>query len=290
MKLICIKNIIKAINSIIDNIMLLMFLGILVFGCYALWDSHQVISEASSTNYTVYKPTQEDHRSFDDFQSLNPEVFGWLNIYGTHIDYPVVQADNNEKYLNTSADGEYSLSGSIYLDYRNDKHLKDFNSIFYGHHMEGNALFGEIGSFKDKSFFDERMYGTLFVDGKTYGLDIFAFMEVDAYDTSIYDISVQDTQSYLDLIKNHAMYYRDIGVNTQDHIILLSTCTSDMTNGRHILVARLSETVHDNTFVDEENTKNIDFHYSYTWYIIPIIILVIIIIYLYKRTQRKEEL
>ena len=86
------------------------------------------------------------------------------------------------------------------------------------------------------------------------------------------------------------MYYRDIGVNTQDHIILLSTCTSDMTNGRHILVARLSDTVHENTFIDEDDTKNIDFSSSYTWYIIPIIILIIVIISLYKRMQRKEEL
>lgn len=290
MKLLSYKNIIKVINSIIDNIMLLMFLGILIFGCYALWDSHQVISEASSTNYTVYKPTEEDHRSFDDFRGLNPEVFGWLNIYGTHIDYPVVQADNNEKYLNTSADGEYSLSGSIYLDYRNDKHLKDFNSIFYGHHMEGNALFGEIGSFKDESFFEERKYGSLFVDGKTYGLDIFAFLEVDAYDTSIYDLSVQDEQNYLDYIDDHAMYYRDIDVSTEDRIILMSTCTSAMTNGRHILVARLSETVHENTFVDENVLKDEDFSYSDTWYIVCIIVLIIFIISLYRRTQRKEEL
>lgn len=284
------KKIIGIINSIIDNIMLLIFLSIFVFGCYALWDSHQVLNEASSTQYTVYKPTPEDNRSFEEFQNINPEVFGWLNIYGTHIDYPVVQADNNEKYLNTSADGEYSLSGSIYLDYRNDKHLKDFNSIFYGHHMEGNALFGEIGSFKDKNYFDTRQYGTLYVDNKTYGLDFFAFLEVDAYDTSIYDISIHDKQSYLDLLKNNAMYYRDIGVNTQDHIILLSTCTSDMTNGRHILVARLSDTVQENTFIDEDDTKNIDFNSSYTWYIIPIIILIIVIISLYKRMQRKEEL
>lgn len=283
------RNIVRTANSLIDNMMLLLFLIILAFGCYALWDSHQVMNEASSTNYTVYKPTQEDHRSFEEFQSLNPEVFGWLNIYGTHIDYPVVQADNNEKYLNTSADGEYSLSGSIYLDYRNDKHFKDFNSIFYGHHMEGNALFGEIGSFKDKSYFDERKYGTLYYDGKTYGLELFAFMEVDAYDTSIYNLSVQNRQEYLSLLKQKALYYRDIGVNENDHFILLSTCTSDMTNGRHILIGRLSDTVYNNPFI-EESTDEWSFQLSYGLPIIGIVVFIIILLYIYKRTKEKEEL
>lgn len=283
------RKIVGILNSLVDNIMLLIFLAIMVFGCYALWDTQLVLNDASSENYTVYKPTPEDNRSFEEFQTLNSEVFGWLNVYGTHIDYPVVQADNNEKYLNTSADGEYSLSGSIYLDYRNDVHFKDFNSIFYGHHMEGNALFGEIGSFKDKEYFDEREYGTFYLDGKTYGLDFFAFMEVDAYDSAIYNVSVQNRQSYLDLIKQYALYYREIGVSTEDHIILLSTCTSDMTNGRHVLVARLSDTVHEDPFIDE-NTTTSEFQNSYLWGVVGIIIVSIVIVYVYKRTKEKEEL
>ncbi|MCG4817374.1 class B sortase, partial [Collinsella aerofaciens] len=79
--------------------------------------------------------TAEGGLSFEQLKELNPEVFGWLTVYGTNIDYPVTQGKDNWKYVNTNALGEYSLSGAIFLDYTNRKDFQDFNSILYGHHM-----------------------------------------------------------------------------------------------------------------------------------------------------------
>ena len=155
--------------------MLLVFLLFLAFGCYALWDTRQVEREAQSEVYTKYRPTEEDTRSFEDFQRLNPEVFGWLNVYGTNIDYPLVQGEDNDKYLNTAADGSYSLSGSLFLDYRNSRDMSDFNSIIYGHHMKDEVMFGELGYFKEKDYFDRHRYGQIFYGGKYYGLDFLHF-------------------------------------------------------------------------------------------------------------------
>lgn len=94
-------------------------------GCYVLWDSKQILQAADTNRYEVYKPTEDKSKSFEELQALNPEVIGWVTVDGTHIDYPVTQASDNDKYVNTDAEGKYSLAGSIFLDYRNQKDFTD---------------------------------------------------------------------------------------------------------------------------------------------------------------------
>ena len=290
------RMIIRIINSAADTAMLCLFLILLALGIYAVWDTRSVQTAASGDVFEQYKPTAEDNRNFEDFRRANLDVFGWLTVYGTNIDYPLVQAEDNEKYLNTAADGKHSLSGGIFLDYRNKNDLSDFNSIIYGHHMEGNVMFGEIGRFKETKYFDSRQYGSLYCGGKYYGLEFFAFLEVDAYDSRIYQPGVtgeEAQQEYLNLIRDEALRYREIGVSEEDRIILLSTCTSDITNGRHILIGRLTQTPEENLFREEaERGQGLLADLSVKT-LIPVIaaagtvlILVLIIIFLKKRRSR----
>lgn len=242
---------VRAVNNIVDDAVLLLLLLLLAIGCYAVWDSYALHQQAQASSYEVYKPSPEDKRSFEDFQKLNPDVFGWLNIYGTNIDYPMVQAEDNEKYLNTSADGKYSLSGSIFLNYRNQTDFSDFNSIVYGHHMKDKVMFGEIGLFKEKKYFQKHPYGSIYFQGKNHGIEFFAFLEVDAYNQEIYRLikaGRKEKTKYLNLLVQSVMYTRKIHVDANDHVVLFSTCTEDITNGRHILVGKITDTPHKNPF------------------------------------------
>ncbi|MCL2403781.1 MAG: hypothetical protein FWC86_06120, partial [Coriobacteriia bacterium] len=45
------------------------------------------------------------------------------------------------------------------------------------------------------------------------------------------------------------------GVTTDDRIVLLATCTSEFTNGRHLLVAKLHDTPFPNPFAEEEEAE-----------------------------------
>ena len=163
------KRAVRIANSIVNFIVLITILLAVAFGCYALWDSDQVYNAADAARYEIYKPRAEDGgRSFGELQALNPEVFCWLTVYGTHIDYPVAQGDSNMKYVNTNAEGNYSLSGSIFLDCGNRNDFSDFNSILFGHHMEKQTMFGEIGLFSDKDYFDARPTGNLYYGGKDH--------------------------------------------------------------------------------------------------------------------------
>jgi len=248
------KKMIGLVNGLVNLTVLLFIILLVAFAGYALWDSNQLYHAADRSKYAPYKPTVEDGgKSFMELQAINPEVIAWLTVYGSHIDYPVTQGQDNMKYVNTNAEGLYSLSGSIFLDHFNSSVFIDFNSILYGHHMEKKAMFGEIGEFAKKDIFDSHRYGNLYFNGKDYGIETFAFIHTDAYDFSIFhaNVSEENRQAYLDNLLAKAMYTRDIGVTIYDNIVLLSTCSSTSTNGRDILVGRLTEETHEDPYAND---------------------------------------
>lgn len=289
------KKIVKAISSIVSFMVLLIFLLLFAFGCYALWDSDQIYQEAKADQYEIYKPVIDDSLSFAELIEKNGEVFGWITVYGTNIDYPLLQTDNNSKYINTNVLGEYSLSGSIFLDYRNNKSFTDFNSIIYGHHMVQDAMFGQINDFLEEDYFETHQYGNLFYDDTEHGLEFFAIMEADAYDTFLFTPAYKDMenkQSYIDYLYEKALLSKDIGITTEDKIVLLYTCSSGLTNGRHILVGRVTDETFVNPFVTEEeiNTgKPIDSESSYPlWFwLLMIIFLIIFAIFIIIQVRKR---
>ena len=255
------KTSIKAVSVTVDTTVLIIILLLVAIGCYALWDSDQVHRAAAADRYARYKPTNENQGlTFEELKAINPDVFAWLTVYGTHIDYPVVQGQDNMKYVNTNAEGKYSLSGAIFLDYRNSRDFSDFNSILFGHHMERNAMFGEIGNFVEKEYFDARKYGMLYFDGKEHGLEFFTFIHADAYDRIVFKVGItveEEQQSYLEYLYELAVHTRGIEITTDDRIVLLNTCSNYSTNGRDILIGRITDEVFDDPFwVDEpENIR-----------------------------------
>ena len=244
-------------NGAVNLFVLTLILLLLTFSCYAIWDSNQIYSAASSSNYELYKPTAENEGlSFAELQALNQDVFAWLTVYGTNIDYPVVQGENNIRYINTDARGRHSLSGAIFLDYRSGPNFSDFSSILYGHHMQNQVMFGEIELFSERSYFDTHRYGRLYVDGKERGLEFFAFLHADAYDLGVFRVNIterEEQQAYLDLLMEMAVHSRqDASVGVDAQIVLLSTCSPGGGNGRDILAAKITDTVHRDPFETEE--------------------------------------
>lgn len=298
------RKTIRFANSIVNFGVVTVLLLLISFAGYAIWDSGQVYHAADAAQYAIYKPTEEDSVSFDDLIELNTEVFAWLNVYGTNIDYPITQGEDNTKYVNTNVYGDYSLSGSIFLDYRNSQNFQDFNHILYGHHMEQNAMFGELASFSEKGFFDTHLYGNLYYKGKDHGLVFFAFLKTDAYDSATFTPRVEGAQAqrqYLQSLMEKAIYTRDVEVMEDDHILLLTTCASDTTNGRDILVAKITDERYDDTF-DLNDTNNTSIQTSANiqeemWQSIPLLIkimvpslvlILLLVIVLYIR-KRKED-
>lgn len=248
------RRVVRKIDDAVSFIVLILLLLLLGYGCYSLWDAQQVYNTSSAAKYEIYKPKEDDSVSFEELQAQNEDVFGWLTIYGTGIDFPLVQGEDDWEYLNKNAEGEYDLGGAIFLssDFRRD--LSDYNNVIHGHHMAQSAMFGDLEKFSDRTFFDTHLYGNLYLDGRNYGVVIFAYLLADAYDGSLFVPPLRDAerqQAYLALLEEKAVFLRRMEQADAEHLLLLNTCSSDMTNGRYLLAAYLTDEVFEDTFHKE---------------------------------------
>ena len=242
---------IRLANGVIDAIVLVVGLALLAFSCYAIWDASQVVRGAGAAQYQAYKPTDDTPAPdgvspLAKLQAINPDVTGWLTVNGTNIDYPVVQGQDNIRYLTTDPKGQHSASGSIFIDYRSSADFSDFATIIYGHHMKSRTMFGEIDLFHQRGFFEAHRYGSLYFSGHQHGIEFFAFLHTSAYDDSVYTtpVAAGSRQKYINVLMGEAKFVRaDISVGADDHIVVLSTCSSMTTNGRDVLVGKIVDRV-----------------------------------------------
>ena len=77
--------------------------------------------------------------------SINSDFMGWLQIPGSNIDYPFVRSKDNADYLKRDFYGNYSESGTLFMDYRNLGNFNDQHTLIYGHNMKNKSMFHEIG-------------------------------------------------------------------------------------------------------------------------------------------------
>ena len=322
------KSIMHGLNEVYDFLFVILMILLLVFAFYAKWDSEQVYIKADPVQYLQYKPSPPEMVSFEELQEINPDVMGWLTVYDTNIDYPLVQSDDNNYYLNHNPKKEPEVSGSLYLDYRNDKQFKDFNTIIYGHHMAQHKMFGDLDKFLDEEFWNSHEYGNLIYDAQNHGLQFIAMLQVDAYDWVTYNPAVNGEENrirYINHLYETAKYVRGIDTETlknlqkqlkkdkdndepllrtspvtpDDHLVLLSTCSADITNGRFILVAKMLDHPVENPFPDEEHTivEGIDtdkiVYYIGKWslqtWIIFLLLLILLILMLYLLSRRRAR-
>lgn len=242
------RKLVRFVDEAVDFAALVALLFLLLVGGYSLWDSQQVIHTADVDRFVEYRPTVDDTVSFEELQALNRDVFGWLNIYGTGIDFPMLHCENDWFYLNHAPDGTYSLAGSVFIAHESATDFSDYTTVIHAHHMANSAMFGDLDKFLDREFFDTHRYGYLYADGQTYGIKLFFFGLVDAYDGDIYQNLREYDEEYLPYLESQAMYLRDEGQAEAEHIILMSTCAVESTNGRYLLAGMLTDEVYENEF------------------------------------------
>ena len=235
------EKIARLIDGLLGLLTGLLAAVLILYSGYVLYDNFYTNRNAfASWDLLQYKPTmdiQEDP-GFQELQQINPDVIGWLTVYDTHIDYPVLQGDDNLEYVNKDVYGNFSLPGSIYLATENSRDFSDGYSLIYGHHMDNGAMFGDIDKFADPAFFQAHSVGLLQTPAGNYDLRAYACVHTDAYESLIYDPGGSDAawrEALLSYIRANAVTYdQAIGQNV-GKLIALSTCADIDTNGRIVL-------------------------------------------------------
>ena len=219
---------------------------LILYSGYVLWDSAYTQRSAfSSWDLMQFRPNVEEGEepSFEELMAINPDVRGWLTIYDTNIDYPVLQGKDDLDYINKDVYGKFSLSGSIYLATENSPDFTDDYNLIYGHHMDNGAMFGDIDRFADGTFFQNHRRGILITNGQVYDLNIFACVETDAYEALIYTPGGEKQDVFpklLNYIYDHALQSIPMDVTELHQLVAMSTCADGITNGRIVLFADMT--------------------------------------------------
>lgn len=169
---------------------------------------------------------------FDALKERNPDVYAWIWIPGTNIDYPILQStvEADDYYLNTTIDGQYGLPGSIYTEKYNSQYFTDPVTVVYGHELKDGTMFSELHKYEDKAFFDQYPYIYIYQPGLALKYQIFAAVSFDdRYILGNYNfMDTNDFQKYLDELLNsiNGNVNRDVYVAQETTILTLSTCIS----------------------------------------------------------------
>lgn len=243
------KKIIHRCSSLIDLILILCYLLIFLYGGYGLYDAYSVFNGAQDRSSLKFKP--------EAGQVLNGELkdnVAWLTMDDSPIDYPIMQGANNTEYLSTDPYGNYSLSGSIFVDSRNSGDFSDDYTLVYGHHMEGDGMFGALDRWKDESYYKSHQTGTLTTRNACYSLQVIALGQCSATVEEIFQPTDVSAVSSFRCINTIATY-RTEGVEPT-HVVALSTCQYPATDNRTILFCEMKlEYMDESIDIDIDKTE-----------------------------------
>ncbi len=187
----------------------------------------------------------ESETAEDDEKPYIKNCVAWIEIPDTDIDYPIMQKQGDpEYYLRRNYKGEYSYSGTPFLDENCNIRLSK-NLIVYGHNMKDGTMFSELTKYKDLKFCMEHQAMKLTIDGITYNYTLYAVCSVDASEgwyTFTGQTSEDNFAELISHIQNRSSY---ISFTEQaeygDHFLTLSTCDYASANSRLIVIAKRSD-------------------------------------------------
>ena len=169
---------------------------------------------------------------FDELKEQNSDIVAWIRSddpESTGIDYPVLYSGDNEKYLRRDLYGEEHIVGSIFLEGLNQPDFTDYYTIIYGHNMNDGSMFGGLKKYKEKGFWEENQYFTLYTENKAYRYQIFACQEA-ANGGDVYKIGYEPGEEYQALIDdmiNDSLVDTHIHPDNSHKVMTLSTCTGN---------------------------------------------------------------
>lgn len=186
------------------------------------------LTTTTTTTTTVYDIQYE--KVFSTLQEINKDTVGWLTVNNTRIDYPVVQAKDNDYYLRRDYYQNKNRHGWIFMDYRNNPDELNENTIIYGHNLANQTMFGTLRYALNSYWYKKsaNQIITFNTPNENMKFQIFSIYTIPTTNDYL-DITFPTTdayQSYIDLVKGRSIYDFNIEVTTADKILTLSTCAN----------------------------------------------------------------
>lgn len=217
-------------------------------------DSYDKARDEAEKVWETEKPDETQEKApeipidFAALQAVNPDVYAWIRIDGTTVDYPIVQRRDDENYyLDHTWEGKTSPEGAIFTQACNAIDFTDFNTAIYGHQMgEGvDTMFHTLNRYLEEGFMEQYPEVVIYTPDHILTYRVFAAVVYDDRHLIQYFNYVMNSQrqAFLDSILNSRdmrnKYSDAESVGITDRIVSLSTCISGEPGHRLLIEAVL---------------------------------------------------
>ena len=179
-------------------------------------------------------------------EKTNKDIYAWIYIPDTKIDYPVLQhPTDNTYYLNYNLDGSRGYPGCIYTEDYNARDFSDPVTVVYGHNMKNGSMFAGLHKYSDVEYMEGHPYVFMYMEDRLYVYEIFAAYEYsnehllynsDYSQKAQFEKYLENMETVRDMGK---VIREDVEVGAEDRILTLSTCISNKPNNRFLVQAVL---------------------------------------------------
>lgn len=199
-------------------------------------DTHPGTGLATEGETGTEEPELPDNPiDFEKQQEINDEIYAWIRIPNTNVDYPILQSRVDDLYyLRRGLDKSYYVPGVIFTQSSNKRDFTDPVTLIYGHNMtEDGSMFATLHNFEDKEFFDSNEFFYIYTPGHilTYRV-VSAYKYDNRHIMYSFDFDNEEVRrDYFDYVMSPAMIPMNVreGVllSTDDKLVVLSTCMAD---------------------------------------------------------------
>lgn len=187
----------------------------------------------------------ENFDKYDALYEQNPDLFGWICIEGTKIDYPVMYTpEDPEYYLHRAFDKTYSSSGVPFMDAQCNE--DSGNYILYGHDMKNGSMFAGLLDYAKEDFWREHPTIRFDLVDEPGEYEVLAALYTDVSEMvnafSYQDYAVigdkESFDKYVGNVRRNELYSTGVSAEYGDQLITLITCSYQTKDGRFMVVAR----------------------------------------------------
>lgn len=187
-------------------------------------------------------PTVKNPVDIPQLKAENPDIYSWINIPNTNVNYPVVQSDADDNfYLDHDIYKNYSFPGTIYSQSCNKKDYSDRVTVLYGHNMLDGSMFATLHNFSDPDFFANNKYMYIYTENRKLTYEVVsAYIYDDRHimnsfnfnDDKVYAEWQQEALNPRSVSSN---VRKDVKLTTDDKMLVLSTCLNGGGDGRYLV-------------------------------------------------------
>ncbi len=211
-------------------VIIMIYSGTKIYKWYIDNNKNTKLIEGLKESVIVDEFSNEDTIDFKSLKEKNSDTVAWIKVEGTDIDYPVVQTNNNDYYLNHSFDKSVNGAGWVFADYKNKFDGTDKNIVIYGHNRRDGSMFSSLKNILKSEWYnnENNRYIELFTEQENLKYEVLSVYQTEKEDYYIKtDFSESEFDRFLLTIKNRSLKNFNVDANENDSILTLSTCAND---------------------------------------------------------------